>query len=90
MVPVITTEIHEHANPEWVNPHSWESRDDRNQCMQTIDCAANEKKMKHLEGAYKRLVYNIFDRSKFKVLLTKQYLFIIFYYFILSKLFRSF
>lgn len=70
VVPAITTEIYEHTNSEWVNPHSWESNDDKllqMQCSKVETCSANEMKMKNLEAAYKRLVYNIFDRSKFEV-----------------------
>lgn len=70
MVPAITTESYEHANPEWVNPHSWETKDEKLlqiQCPKMEKCDVNETKMKNLEGAYRRLVYNIFDRNKFKV-----------------------
>lgn len=71
-----TCSAHQYLNPEWVEPHAWAGEKDPLQklCPQQIDCKQSDKQYENNLNAlvaFKKLVYNLFDRNKFKVRILK-------------------
>lgn len=64
----VSSKYEQYLNPDWVEPHAWAAEKDPLQqlCPAVAECSTDYDK-RNVEVALKKLVYSLFDRSKFVV-----------------------
>lgn len=66
----VASDVEQYLNPEWIEPHAWANEKDPLQklCPQAPIVNMNKDcDKRNIEIAFKKLIRNFFDRSKFMV-----------------------